>query len=277
MLKKCLTNFSHRYCWLNKGGFLKCLVFTYLFIFLTQPEIFLTHHCSSCESPMKLFSAGSRLQGAIKPAPLSGVTAVLWSLQSHRQPAHHYHSYTPWKRASQSSGTTDRQGASRTKTGRRPREGADWRPIGKACPRAAALAHSTQVSCGQPWPTHLANEAGPIDTARGRAVCEGPLTVHLWGFSPVCRRMCTTSMYCALKGFCSRVQACQRHTNSFFSPWMCSLLMCCREQTHGSEPDPDLVCADHPLSPQTTTHYVQTTNPTRPHLYAKPRLLVSYH
>lgn len=74
-----------------------------------------------------------------------------------------------------------------------------------------------------------------------------PLTVHLWGFSPVCLRMCTTSMYCALKGFCSRVQACQRHTNSFFSPWMCSLLMCCREQAQERrEP--------HPLCSVQTTH-----------------------
>src|SRR4029434_9405322 len=39
--------------------------------------------------------------------------------------------------------------------------------------------------------------------------------------------MCTTSMYWALKGFCSREHSSQRHTNSFFSPWMCSLLMCC--------------------------------------------------
>lgn len=78
------------------------------------------------------------------------------------------------------------------------------------------------------WPTRPA-----LQMLRGRAVPPGPLTVHLWGFSPVCRRICTTSMYCALKGFCSRVQACQRHTNSFFSPWMCSLLMCCQEQAHG--------------------------------------------
>mgnify|MGYP000881283697 CR=1 FL=1 len=27
------------------------------------------------------------------------------------------------------------------------------------------------------------------------------LTVHLCGFSPVCLRMCTTSIYCALNGF----------------------------------------------------------------------------
>lgn len=55
------------------------------------------------------------------------------------------------------------------------------------------------------------------------------LTVHLWGFSPVWRLMWTTSMYCALKGFCSREHSSQRHTNSFFSPWMWSLLMCCVE------------------------------------------------
>lgn len=57
-------------------------------------------------------------------------------------------------------------------------------------------------------------------------------TVHLCGFSPVCRRMWTTSMYWALKGFCSREQSSQRHTNSFFSPWMWSLLMCCGTHTH---------------------------------------------
>lgn len=59
------------------------------------------------------------------------------------------------------------------------------------------------------------------------------LTVHLWGFSPVCRRMCTTSMYWALKGRRSREQASQWHTNSFFSPWMCSLLMCFRGRWGG--------------------------------------------
>ncbi len=58
---------------------------------------------------------------------------------------------------------------------------------------------------------------------------ESVFTVHLWGFSPVCRRMWTTSMYWALKGRCSREQSIQWHTNSFFSPWMCSLLMCWTE------------------------------------------------
>ena len=55
---------------------------------------------------------------------------------------------------------------------------------------------------------------------------EGRLTVHLCGFSPVCLRMCTTSMYWALKGLSSLEQPPQWHTNSFRSPWMCSLLMC---------------------------------------------------
>lgn len=56
------------------------------------------------------------------------------------------------------------------------------------------------------------------------------LTVHLWGFSPVCLRMCTTNMYWALKGFCSLEHSSQRHTNSFFSPWMWSLFMCCERK-----------------------------------------------
>lgn len=55
-------------------------------------------------------------------------------------------------------------------------------------------------------------------------------TVHLWGFSPVCLRMWTTSMYWALKGFCSLEQSSHRHTNSFFSPWMWSLLMCWKDK-----------------------------------------------
>lgn len=53
------------------------------------------------------------------------------------------------------------------------------------------------------------------------------LTVHLCGFSPVCLLMWTTSIYWALKGFCSREQSSHRHTNSFFSPCMWSLLICC--------------------------------------------------
>lgn len=57
------------------------------------------------------------------------------------------------------------------------------------------------------------------------------LTVHLCGFSPVWRLMWTTSMYWALKGFCSREHSSQRHTNSFFSPWMWSLLMCCGDNS----------------------------------------------
>lgn len=46
--------------------------------------------------------------------------------------------------------------------------------------------------------------------------------------------MWTTSMYCALKGFCSREHSSQRHTNSFFSPWMWSLLMCCGDVAESS-------------------------------------------
>ena len=100
------------------------------------------------------------------------------------------------------------------------------------------VACSTQVHL---W--SATSNPAPSRARRGRE--EGPLTVHLWGFSPVCRRMCTTSMYWALKGFCSLVQACQRHTNSFFSPWMCSLLMCC-----GSKPmEGGVSPATHPCGP----------------------------
>lgn len=52
------------------------------------------------------------------------------------------------------------------------------------------------------------------------------LTVHLWGFSPVCLLMCTTNIYWALKGFCSLEQSNHRQTNSFFSPWIWSLFIC---------------------------------------------------
>ena len=41
------------------------------------------------------------------------------------------------------------------------------------------------------------------------------LTEHLWGFSPVCRLMCTSNMYCALNGLLSRTHPDQEHTNSF--------------------------------------------------------------
>lgn len=53
------------------------------------------------------------------------------------------------------------------------------------------------------------------------------LTVHLCGFSPVCLLMWTTSIYWALNGFCSREQSSHRHTNSFFSPCIWSLFICC--------------------------------------------------
>lgn len=52
------------------------------------------------------------------------------------------------------------------------------------------------------------------------------LTVHLCGFSPVCRRMCTTSMYWALKGFSALEHPSHRHTKDFLFAWMWSLFMC---------------------------------------------------
>ena len=55
------------------------------------------------------------------------------------------------------------------------------------------------------------------------------LTVHLWGFSPVCLRMCTTSMYWALKGFSSREQFCHWHTNCFLHWAMWSAFKCYKE------------------------------------------------
>lgn len=135
----------------------------------------------------------------------------------------------------------------------RPGHGQIGRPISKACRSVTAVARPTRfpvVSHVQHNPHYLADMAGPTDVAVGKGCARGPLTVHLCGFSPVCRRMCTTSMYCALKGFCSRVQACQRHTNSFFSPWMCSLLMCYQEQANrGVSP------ASHPCRPLPTDHH----------------------
>lgn len=59
------------------------------------------------------------------------------------------------------------------------------------------------------------------------------LTVHLCGFSPVCLRMCTTNMYCALNGFSAREQPSHRHTNDFLLAWIWSLLICCN-QTNNS-------------------------------------------
>ena len=61
------------------------------------------------------------------------------------------------------------------------------------------------------------------------SLCHMWLTVHLWGFSPVWRRICTTSMYWALNGFSSLEQSSQRQTNDFLFAWIWSLLMCCGE------------------------------------------------
>ena len=52
------------------------------------------------------------------------------------------------------------------------------------------------------------------------------LTVHLCGFSPVWRRMWTTSMYWALNGFSSREHSRHRQTKLFLLAWMWSLLIC---------------------------------------------------
>lgn len=52
------------------------------------------------------------------------------------------------------------------------------------------------------------------------------LTVHLCGFSPVWRLMCTTSIYWALNGFSSREQSSHRQMNDFLFAWIWSLLMC---------------------------------------------------
>ena len=54
------------------------------------------------------------------------------------------------------------------------------------------------------------------------------LTVHLCGFSPVCLRMCTTSMYWALKGFACLLHSFHSHTKLFLLAWMWSLAMCCK-------------------------------------------------
>lgn len=110
--------------------------------------------------------------------------------------------------------------------------------------------------------------------------------MHLCGFSPVCLRMCTTSMYWALKGFCSLVQACQRHTNSFFSPWMCSLLMCWGTR-QGGEVRKGLFpgahslfswvfpCAESLLTHTTSCPQETTPTPLYPGTYVAPTLVRS--
>lgn len=52
------------------------------------------------------------------------------------------------------------------------------------------------------------------------------LTVHLCGFSPVCRRICTTNIYCALNGFSPREQFSHRHIKAFLFVWIWSLFIC---------------------------------------------------
>lgn len=59
---------------------------------------------------------------------------------------------------------------------------------------------------------------------------EVKLTVHLCGFSPVCLLMCTTSMYCALKGFSSLEQSFHRQTKAFLLLPIWSLLRCCKTE-----------------------------------------------
>jgi hypothetical protein len=57
------------------------------------------------------------------------------------------------------------------------------------------------------------------------------LTVHRWGFSPVCRLIWTTNMYCALNGLFSRLHSFHRHTNDFLLAWMWSWFICWKTNT----------------------------------------------
>ena len=54
------------------------------------------------------------------------------------------------------------------------------------------------------------------------------LTVHRWGFSPVCLLICTTNIYWALKGFSSLEHSFHWHTKDFLLAPMCSLFKCCK-------------------------------------------------
>ena len=56
------------------------------------------------------------------------------------------------------------------------------------------------------------------------------LTVHRWGFSPVCLLICTTNIYWALKGFSSLEQSFHWHTKDFLLAPMCSLFKCCNSK-----------------------------------------------
>lgn len=55
-------------------------------------------------------------------------------------------------------------------------------------------------------------------------------TVHLWGFSPVWRLMCTTNMYWALNGFSSRLHSFHRQMNIFLLACMWSIFICYNEK-----------------------------------------------
>ena len=52
------------------------------------------------------------------------------------------------------------------------------------------------------------------------------LTVHRWGFSPVCLLICTTNMYWALKGFSSLEHSFHWHTKDFLLAPIWSLFKC---------------------------------------------------
>lgn len=64
----------------------------------------------------------------------------------------------------------------------------------------------------------------------GRGVIKIQHTVHLWGFSPVWRLMCTTNMYWALNGFSSRLHSFQRQMNIFLLACMWSIFICYNEK-----------------------------------------------
>ena len=51
-------------------------------------------------------------------------------------------------------------------------------------------------------------------------------TVHLCGFSPVCRLIWTTNIYWALKGFSSRLHSFHRQINIFLLACIWSMLIC---------------------------------------------------
>ena len=78
---------------------------------------------------------------------------------------------------------------------------------------AKGRAHQTSEGGNVPL-VKLSSSMQTVDTKHGYGYMV-TLTEHLWGFSPVCRLMCTSNMYCALNGLLSRTQPDQQHTNSF--------------------------------------------------------------